>query len=562
MNLLGAVALLLWGMRMVRTGVTRAYGSSLRHSLGQHLDNRIAAFLAGLGVTAILQSSTATCLMTASFAARGLVAGSAALAVMLGADVGTTLVAQVFSLDISWLAPLFVVAGLIAFHAGRRKRTRDLGRLAIGLGLMLLALGLILSDSEPMRSSTAVRVVISSLAQEPVLAVLFAALLTWLAHSSLATVLLICSLVGTGAVTIELALPLVLGANLGGTIPPITATLASSPQARRVALGNAVFKLVGVVAALPLLSLAGEAVAAIDNDPVRQVVNFHTAFNLALALVFLPLTHIVARAAERLLPDRTLAEDEAAPRYLDPSARAEPAVALACAARETLRMADTLDVMLGEAIEVLRNDDSDRLERITAMDDTVDRLYEAIKLYLTDVSREPLDEEESRRCAEIMSFMTNLEHIGDIIDKNLMELAAKKIKYQLHFSEEGFAEIEELHARVKDNLKLATSVFLSGDRQLARKLMMEKDHFRDLERRAAESHHERLKSGLRETIETSSLHLDILRDLKRINSHITSVAYPILEEAGELRQSRLRAPRSGGGSTATERDEAHSATAE
>ncbi|MDP6391185.1 MAG: Na/Pi cotransporter family protein [Alphaproteobacteria bacterium] len=544
LNMLGAIALLLWGMRMVRTGVTRAYGSSLRTVLGRHLDNRFTAFFSGLGITAVLQSSTATCLMTASFASRGLVATTAALAVMLGADVGTTLVAQVFTLDISWLSPVFIVAGLIAFHGGRRKRIKDLGRLGIGLGLMLLALKLLVGGSEPIRESETVLVVVTSLAEEPVLAILVAALLTWLAHSSLAVVLLICSMVGAGAVPLALALPLVLGANLGGTMPPVTATLASAPVARRVALGNVIFKLAGCIAILPVLQVAGGWIAVLDSDPVRQVVNFHTAFNVALALVFILLTDLVTRLTERFLPDRAAVEDEATPRYLDPAARAEPAIALACAARETLRMADTLDVMLGQSIEVLKDNDRDRLDRVSEMDDTVDSLYEAIKLYLTDVSREPLEEEESRRCSDIMAFMTNLEHIGDIVDKNLMELAAKKIKYQLQFSGEGLAEIETLHGRVRDNLQLATSVFVSGDQRLARKLLQEKDHFRDLERGAAESHHERLKDGVRETIETSSLHLDILRDLKRINSHITSAAYPILEEAGELRPSRLRMPES------------------
>ena len=180
---------------------------------------------------------------------------------------------------------------------------------------------------------------------------------------------------------------------------------------------------------------------------------------------------------------------------------------------------------------IRRRDDRDYLTQVTDMDDIVDRLFEQTKLYLTDVSRHELDEEESRQCSDIMAFATNLEHIGDIIDKNLMELAAKKIKYKLQFSDDGMQDIRRMHQRVQDNLKLATSVFVSDDRQLARKLLQEKEHFRSLERDAAESHHERLKSGMRESLETSSLHLDILRDLKRINSHLSSVAYPILDIA-------------------------------
>jgi len=527
-------------MRMVRTGMTRTFGGRLRVFLGRYLGNRFSALLAGIGVTALLQSSTATCLMTASFAGRGLMVSATALAVMLGADIGTTLVAQLFSLKITWLAPILITFGLVTFLSGNRKRTRDFGRLGIGLGLMLLALRLIVNDTAPLRESQVVLEVIESLGGEPLVAILIAALITWLAHSSLATVLLICSLAGIGTVPLSLVFPLVLGANLGGTIPAIAATLGSAPAARRVALGNALFKLAGCILVVPLLAYIPDLMAQIEAAPVRQVVNFHTAFNIALAVLFVGFTGPMSWLLKRWLPEAPATADEGQARYLDPAAIEEPAVALANARRETLHIADVLDEMLRKSMDTLRRDDREYLNVVSSMDDIVDRLFEQTKLYLTDVSRHELGEDESRQCSDIMAFATNLEHIGDIIDKNLMELAAKKIKYRLHFSEEGLRDIQKMHQRVHDNMKLATSVFVSNDRQLARKLLLEKEHFRDLERNAAESHHERLKSGMRESLETSSLHLDILRDLKRINSHLSSAAYPILEQAGELRASRLR----------------------
>ncbi len=530
-------------MRMVRTGVTRAYSSELRRVLGRYLGNRFAAFGAGLGVTAVLQSSTATCLMTASFAGHGLVAAAPALAIMLGADVGTTLVAQIFSFDVSWISPVLILGGVVLFYATSGKRARSFGRIVLGLGLMLLALGLIVGGSEPMRSSETVRTIFTALSGEPILAVLTAALLTWLAHSSLAIVLLIVSLVGTAVISLPLAFTLVLGANLGGAMPAVLATLHAPPAGRRVALGNAIFKLVGVLLLLPFLSEITVYIPRIETEPVRQIVNFHTAFNLGLAVVFIGVTGVVGRLTERFIPDEAVTSSDSAPRYLDPYMVSQPTVALASAARETLRMGDTLEVMLRDVIEVFREGEKSQIVEIARMDDTVDELHEAIKLYLTEISREPLDEQESGRCADIMSFTTNLEHIGDIIDKNLLELASKKIKYELQFSEEGLADIVSLHGRVQENLQLAMNVFVSGDRDLARQLLSEKVHFRDAERQAAENHHDRLRHGLRESIESSSLHLDILRDLKRVNSHLTSVAYPILEQAGELRQSRLRKPK-------------------
>lgn len=539
LDLLGGAALLLWGLRMVRTGLMRGIGGDLRRFLGGSLSNRLLAFGAGLGTTVLLQSSSATCLLVTSFAGRGLVATAPALAVMLGADVGTSLVAQLLSLNLGWLSPLLLLIGVIAFMSGGSGRTRDLGRAVIGLGLMLLALRLVVGASQPMRDSTVVQTVLGALSGEPLLAVLVGALLTWAAHSSLAMVLLVMTLADERLLTVGLALALVLGANLGGSLPPFFATRAAEPSARRVPLGNMGFRLVGAAVVLIGLGWIANWVALLEPDPARQVVNFHTAFNLALAVLFLPLVGVAARLVARVLPDSVAPGDDR-PRYLDAAVVETPSLALAAATRETLRMGDTIEAMLKGTLDVLRTDDRKQAEAIAQMDNTVDRLYEATKLYLTKVSREDLSEQDNRRCGDIIAFITNLEHVGDIVDKNLIELAEKKIKRKLRFSTEGFTEICALHGRLLDNLKLALSVFMTGDEATARRLLEEKVQFRDLERAAAERHLGRLREGRPESIETSALHLDILRDFKRINSHITSVAYPILEAAGALTATRLK----------------------
>jgi len=542
LNLLGSVALLLWGIRMVRTGAERAYGAELRGVLGRALGNRARAFAAGLGVTAVLQSSTATCLVIASFTATALVSGSAALAAMLGADVGTAVVAQFLSLHITWVPPLLILAGFATFNAGSGRRWRSLGRLVIGLGLILLALSLIVHNAEPIGQSDLVLELIAALGGEPLIAVVLAAVLTWLAHSSLATVLFIASLTATGALPVEAALVLVLGANLGGGLPAIVATWRAPRAAQRVAVGNGFFKLVGCVVALPLTAFASQALAALVDDPVRQVMFAHLGFNLILAAVFLPLAGIVARTLTGFLPDRPEAPTEAADtaRYLSPKDLYDPGLALANAARETLRMGDICDRMLAGVAQLLHGGDRAAVDAVSAMDDALDNIYGSVKTYLTEVRREPLDAEDSRRCGDIMDFTTNLEHVGDIIDRNLLDLVGKKIKYDLKLSKEGQGELDDILARLRDHLRLALNVFMSGDRAQARTLFEQKEVFRDLERAAQENHFERLQEGVTASIETSSLHLDLLRDLKRINAHLTSVAYPILEESGELRQSRLR----------------------
>ena len=541
LDLLGGVALLLWGLHMVHSGVVRAFGSDLRRLLSSALRNRFRALLAGLVVTAVLQSSTATALMATAFAAGGLVSLVPALAIMLGANVGTALIVQVLSFNVTVLAPFFLLAGVIAFRRGGRTRTRDLGRVSVGLGLMLLALHILLETLTPAEQASEVRVLLGLLSAQPVLCVIVGALLAWLAHSSVAIVLLVMSLAYSHFVALPAALAFVLGANLGSAINPLfEGGMFGDPASRRLPVGNLINRVIGVALAYPFLDIVADWLTRLDPHYGRATADFHLAFNVVLALAFIGPLDIVARLLIKILPEQKRKADPAAPLYLDETAFATPSVALTCAARETLHMGDIVETMLRQAITALMTDDRKLVVELSRMDNAVDRLDEAIKLYVTRITRESLEERDGRRAMEIISFTINLEHIGDIIDKNLMELAAKKIKNKFQFSREGAAELVAFHQRVIENLKLAFGVFVSGDVNVARKLIEEKAELRSLELAAAENHLARLREGRPESIETTSLHLDVLRDLKRIHSHICSVAYPVLETAGELEPSRLR----------------------
>jgi len=541
LDLAGGIALLLWGLHMVQSGILRAFGADLRRFLGVALKSRFTAILAGLGITALLQSSTATGLMTAAFVGDGLVALVPALAIMLGANVGTTLIVQVFSFDVAWLAPVLLVIGVIAFKRGTRTVMRDLGRVVIGLGLMLLSLHILLDTLAPAENAPAVRALLAAATTMPVLNIIFGAALAWAAHSSVAVVLLVMSLSYSNFITPVAALALVIGANLGSAINPlIEGGGLNNPVARRLPLGNLINRLVGCALVLPLLEPITVAMKTLDSNPVRMLADFHTLFNLALAVLFIGPLPAFARLLEWLVPEPDASTDPSAPIYLDAAAISTPSLALTCAARETLHMGDLIETMLRRSIDALMTDDRRLVIEIERMDNLVDRLHEAIKLYVTKITREILDEAESRRAMEIIACAINFEHVGDIIDKNLMELATKKIKNRLSFSDSGAAELQAFHRRVLDSLKLAFTVFMSGDVKVARQLVEEKVVIREAERAAAENHLERLRNGLTASVETSSLHLDILRDLKRIYSHICAIAYPVLEATGDLRPSRLR----------------------
>jgi phosphate:Na+ symporter len=539
LNLLAAVALLVWGTHLVRTGILRVLGANLRAVLAQATGNRATAALAGVGVTAVVQSSTATALIVAAFVGQGMVTLPAALAVMLGADVGTSLMAVVFHFDLSWLSPLLIFVGVVLFIARQSTTVGRVGRILIGLGLMLLALSLISESTRVLTQSPVVQAALKTLTSDLLLEITVGAVIAVLAYSSLATVLLVATLAASRVIPMDVALGLVLGANSGSGLLAVLTTAKSVLTVRQVPLGNLIFKTLGVLAAAPLVGLWIQHASPMVGGAATQVVVFHLVFNLIVAVVLICFTGVIARWVEKLLPP---AKDNALsrPRHLDPSALATPSLAISCAAREALHQADVVETMLRGTLLVIKNNDLALAQDLRQLDDTVDELYSAIKYYLTKISRQALGDNESRRWTDIISFTINMEQIGDIIERVLQDVEDKKIKKGLNFSEAGMGEVCELHARLMANLRLSMSVFLNGNVRDAQRLLEEKARFRDLERAYAATHLARLADNTVQSIETSSLHLDLISELKRVNSQICSIAYPILDTAGALSPTRLR----------------------
>ena len=541
MNLAGSVALLLWGVRMVQTGIQRAFGARLRSFLGTAMQSRWRACLAGIGVTALLQSSTATGLMVTGFAAGGLVALIPALAVMLGANIGTTLIVQILSFNVTEVAPALILIGVMMFRRASAG-PRDFGRVLIGLAFMLMALSQFINLLSPYEDVPSLRLLLGAISTQPLLDVIVAAGLTWAAHSSVAVVLLVMSFAAKGTVPPDAAFALVLGANLGTAINPVLeGATGQDPAARRVAVGNLINRAIGVAIALSVLSPIGRLVVAIEPDNARAVADFHTAFNLTTALIFLPLLGPYASLLRRWFPDRIDQADPARPMYLDPVARETPVVALGGAAREALRLADVLGTMLTGLRDAIDKGDRRQISETKRFDDVLDKLNTAIKAYITSIDPEALRAADHRRVREILTFATNMEQAGDLIERNLLGIATKKLKRGVMFSPEGHAELLAMIDRLAVNLRMAASLFMTADERAARLLVGEKEVFRSLEAAATETHFDRLRTGRLDTAETSTLHLDALRDLKSVNTHlVAAAAYPVLERTGELLSSRLR----------------------
>lgn len=534
----GEIALLLWGITMVNSGVQRAFGSDLRWILGMALRTRLQAFLAGVGVTTVLQSSTATALMVASFTAGGAVDIVPALAVMLGANVGTTLIVQVLSFDVSLIFPVLVFGGFMTYRRGKTSRTKDLGRVAIGLGLMLLSLHLLSETIHLIEGSAVLKELLASIASDPLILLSLSAFFAWIAHSSVAVMLLIMSLAAAGVMGPSAALVMVLGANLGSALNPFLEAMGGDPAKIRVPVGNLATRMVGCALALPLINPILSAMTMIDPDPARLAANFHTIFNVALAALFILPLPWIAKLLVRFFPEKIQASDPGMPQYLDKDALDTPSVALSNAAREVLRMVDTVDAMLRSSQDVFREDDISRVDQVSRTDDVLDRLFSAIRRYLSSINHEALNEAEAKRLSDILAFAINLEHVGDIIDKNLMELAAKRIKNHLRLPKDSLEDITSMHSKLLEHLQLAASVLMFQDIGSARRLVSEKERFRDLERAVAQKHLDQLRSG-RTVGDTSTLQLDIVRDLKRIEAHIASTGHSLLEQSGELKPSRL-----------------------
>jgi phosphate:Na+ symporter len=542
-HLAGAIALLLYATRMVRTGVERAYGDILRRRLRATFRNPLLAVAAGAALAIAFQSATAVSLLVGSFAASGIVSGGAGLIAVLGADLGSSIVVRLLSFDLSLLVPVALFSGTAIFLATERRAWRQFGRILVGIGLLLLSLQMIGQASEPLRESRILPVVINYLAGDPVTAFLLAALATWLFHSSVAFILLVAALAARGLVPAELGIVLVLGANLGGGIIAAMLSRTMAPAARTVPLGNLLIRGVGAVLALAAVSIVAVPLDLLGPSAELQVVHAHIAFNVALVVLGIPVAGLAHRAVAGMLayaapPQPVALEDEEAS-ALDSSVLDKPALALANATRAVVGVCETIEVMLRTIIDLYEEPDRPRMGALAALDDRVDRHHAAIKLYLARITTHQMSEDEALRTQELLGACVKLEQVGDIIVRNMLVHVSKMLDRGLTFTPEGLRELTGLHATVLANARLAFNVLVSRDRETALRLMREKERLRDLERDTSQRHFERLREGTTRSVETSSLHLDTIRDLKQINSLLASIAYPVLEEHGLLSDTRL-----------------------
>jgi phosphate:Na+ symporter len=532
LTILSGICLMLWGLRTIKRAVLRGYGSQVQRAISIGTRNRFKAFFSGLIATLFLQSSTATALLASSFVGRGLMGTAAGLAVMIGADMGTALVTQILSFKVGWVGSLLLCIGIIMhliYDDGSHRRF--LARIIIGLGFILTALIIIRDAAAPLATSETLPLILQPLQNEPILAIAIAAVLTYLMHSSLSAILLFATLAGSGVLPLDLALMFVVGANVGIAIVPLIAVMRDTPKAVQIPLGNMIMRMITAVLFLIFLPIILSFVESVDLAKDQLLILSHIGFNLTIALLFMPFVGTLAKVCERISPNLESEKDlQMKPRYLDDKLLSSPSAAMTCATRETLHMAEILQDMLDKTLDaVVKHDDKD-IQDIVEKDHVLDNLFAAVKDYLIRLTREELSDNEAAQAMRIMNFATNLEHSGDVIESSLMDIAQKNSKRKDRFSEEGLKELTSIHKKVCKNLALAQSIFLSSDPELAKQLVGYKKGLREAENKSATNHIKRLQQGLPATVATSGIHMDVIRDLRRINTYVTSVAYGVLND--------------------------------
>ncbi len=544
-HMAGAVALLLWATRMVRTGVERAYGDFLKTKLREALSNPFLATLTGLLLAIALQSSTAVTLLVGSFAGLGMMTGLSGLMSVRGAEVGSALVTKILTYDLTILIPLCLLTGTVIFMTTVQRPWRQAGRIFIGVGLLILSLQMMEQASEPLRDSRIVPLIVNYLSGDPLTAFLLAAIVTYLFQSSIAAVLLLATFAARGLLSPELGVVMVLGINLGSSFIAPVLTRASPPDYRTVPMGNLLMRGLGSICALVAFLGFAPSIGRLGADATAQVINAHILFNVLIMIIGIPLARPVLKATQAIasLGERPgLADENLAPEVsvLDPAALVSPQQALANVTREAVRMCETIEFMLCRIPELYENADKQTITSFAALDDTVDKRHRAIKLYLAGIDRQNMSDDEARRCQELLGVCVKLEQVGDIIVRNLLSHVQRKMKRKVNFTAEGWEELSSFHATVLANARLAFNLVVSQDPGTAHQIVVEKDRLRELENVMNRHHFERLQRGTEQSVDTSSIHLDTIRDLKQINSLLATLAYPILEKHGMLSGSRLR----------------------
>jgi len=528
-NLCGGLAIFLLGLHFLKEAIQHFAGERLRLVIQKFTSNRLFGLFWGAMFTVVLQSSTAMTIMLVGLTQSGLISLVQAMPILLGADIGTTITVQLISFRLDRFALLLVAIGFGLFFFGKRYRNKFAGQFILGFGLIFYGIRVLIISSEPLNNSQLFALILRYFGENQIVCLLFSTVITALIHSSAATLGIVISLAISGNMTLEVAIPFIYGANIGTCFTALLAGIGSNADGKRTATAHIMFKVIGVLIFYPFSIYFAELVRMTDTSVARQIANAHTIFNISMALALLPFSRLSAAFLKRFFVASESESEEFKPKYLDRSALSTPALALGYASRELMRMCSIVESMLRDTVKVFIEHDMDLLEDIQRRDNKVDILEREIKLYVVNIDRSFFTKEQTKQEFDIISFASDLENVGDLINRTILEMARKMIKMGYRFSDEGVKEITEFHKDVMEGFRLAITAFDTDSEELARQAIRYKEKLVEKEREFKEAHIQRLHLGLKESINTSSIHLELLSHLRRANSITTRIAYAIIE---------------------------------
>ncbi|MDG0983589.1 MAG: Na/Pi cotransporter family protein [Tateyamaria sp.] len=536
----GAAALLIWAVRLVRTGVERGFATPMRKWLRHSTRNRLIAATTGMSAAVLLQSSTAVAVLLSNFVSKGVLTATTGLVILLGADVGSAVVTQLLIVRQPILIPFLLLFGIIVFLRSEGSSARQIGRIMIGLALIFVSLDMIRIATEPMISNPGTQIVMAYLGRDLLTAFVIGAVFAWGIHSSVAAVLLFVTLTGQTVLPISAAAAMILGANLGGGFIAYILTYSAPIVARRMIVGNLFLRGGGASLAVLLITLIPELLMNLGTTPARQAINLHLIFNLILAITALPFVGVIMTILSYVMKEKpNKIGDLEAVSALDKNLLDRPQRAIDCAARELLGMGQKVERML-TAVEPLYDQwDSAAAQMIEDQDGSIKQMHLDVKLYLARLGQIGLDEELSRRSMELASISSSLDTASDAIARIMLDLARRLDNQKLQFSAQGREEIKDFTDRVQSNVQLALNVMMNQNPAEARELVEAKEKVRKVEQKLQRSHIGRLREGLSESIDTSNIHQETLRALKQVNTAFSMVGHPILLKSGDLLKSRL-----------------------
>lgn len=535
--ILGAATLLLWGVRMARTGVMRVYATQIRRILPRALKNPLLALATGAGAATILQSSIAVAVFTSTLAALGAVPVAGGLLLLLGADAGSAVVAALLTLNLKALWPVLMFVGYLlhAIYSDSDSPGKQIGRILLGIAMILVALTFMSQVSSALAASDLIKTIIASLGSELFLALLLFAILTWLAHSSIAILLFWASLVQAG-ITADPALIVaaILGINLGNAAPPIIMTWNQAAPARRIVLGHALFKLAGVVLGFIVLRLIDGLYAMIPGEASFRVVILHILFNVFLIVAFAGFVHPVARFLEKFFVGAASPADDFGPRYIP--GKGEPGkdsglLPVTALSREVLRILGTIEHMLEATLEMLISGKSEKAQDIRKMEEKVNALFKAVRAYAVDLTRKGIGERDQRKVTALLRYTASLENAGDVICKTMIGIPETMKKEGKQFSAAGKDELDTLFRYLIGNAQLAAEVIMAWHQETGGALVQRKRDFKKMCYDSSRQHITRLAEGVSNAMESSSAHLDLIADIRWINTQISSIGYEALPES-------------------------------